>query len=191
MSIKHKKRKGKRFEEQVAELIRKYWKLKDKEVYRSLTSGNYRGVEFGDITWSIPIEKFKYIPLIECKNQETWNLEQLITSSQYVSFFDSKLINRVKQPFKKWFQQINKEYKTLQEIYFSQYSLQVKPLLLFKKRYSPVYCLCEFDTELLINEDNLKLLNYVVYIVNVDNTKYILADFENLLRFDVLKKPFD
>jgi hypothetical protein len=189
MSLKHKKRKGKRFEEQIAELLRKYYHLKEKQVYRSLTSGNYRGIEFGDITWSIPIEQFTYIPLIECKNQESWNLEQLITSYQNISFFESDLINKVKQPFKKWFQQIKKEFENLKNEYTSIYGILVRPILVFKKNYSPIYSLTLLD-ELYINLNNIKSLDFRVTLRNKNNEMYLLTFFEDLLKFEVLKKPF-
>jgi len=192
MGVKHKKAKGKRFEEQVASLIRKYWRLGEREVYRSLTSGNYRGIEFGDITWSIDIEKFKYIPLIECKSQENWNLENLITSAQNISFYNKSLINKVKQPFKKWLLQINKEYHFLKNKYTKDLGIKVYPLLLFKKRYSPIFCLC--NTEIL-NEflyvNYINVLPFHILITNSENELYIIADFEEMLKYEIIQKPFE
>jgi len=65
------KAKGKYLETLVAKLIREEWGLSEFEVHRNQTSGVF-STEFGDIY-------FKDLDIIiECKNQESWDLKHIL-----------------------------------------------------------------------------------------------------------------
>ena len=61
------KQKGKEFEEYVASLIRKKWKLKKYECHRALSSGTYK-VDYSDIVFNPDDFKRPHL-VIECKKR--------------------------------------------------------------------------------------------------------------------------
>jgi len=89
------KNKGKYLESLVARMIQESWGLEDHEVHRNQTSGIFH-TEYGDIF-------FKYLNIIiECKNQESWDLKHVLTWSKPITDWWQQLmkdVERFKQRF--------------------------------------------------------------------------------------------
>lgn len=167
--MKYPKRKGKRLENKVAEIIRELWNIKEKDkVHRALTSGNI-SFERGDIKFNLN----KNIHLwIECKNREDWSESNLI-----------KFNNSIKKYFKKVIQDINKK----QEIFF--------PVLIINKAFLPrSYLITIYD--LVINETFLIKCNLYLdkevfedsnFIMLVKINKNEIMDNNNILEKHISK----
>jgi len=155
------KNKGKYLENVVAKMIQETWNLSNHEVHRNQTSGIFQ-TEYGDIY-------FKDLDIIiECKNQESWDMKHVFYWSKPITDFWSQLYKDVEK-FKSEF---NKE-----PLYF---------LVIGKSRYPKfaIFDLVNLHTTHMLKGFNLDYftnhLNFYV-IINRDKPK-ICCDLEQSLK---------
>ena len=164
MSIKYRKTKGKVLENKVQNILREYFNVDDRIIKRNVSSGTQSG-EISDINiidQNIE-EKFPYI--IECKNQEIWNIRDLIGNN----------INKKSNPFIKYWNQIEREIKN----YNKKYKNKKYGLLIFSKQNYPIYVMVKY------NELNIKVLSklndYNHIITNINKVKYVVFEINDFL----------
>jgi len=150
------KRKGKYLEDLVAKVIQEKWDLTKFDVHRNQTSGVFQ-TEFGDIY-------FKDIDfIIECKNQESWDMKHLFYWNKPITDWWKQLINDVCK-----FIQI-KGYEPL-------YSLVVG-----RSRY-PKFMIFEIqnllDTPVLKDFSLDRFLNRLSSYMISKNKSYLICDLE-------------
>lgn len=163
------KRKGKRLENIVADILRKHFNVDKKYIKRAGSSG-VRTEELGDIDIIHPeIEKiFPFI--VECKNQEKWKLNDLL----------GKGISNKSNPFKSYIKQIKEELKRTNENKIG--------LLVFSKNQEDIYCLI-FQIDRLDLSFINKLDSYM--FSKLDNEKVLICKFEDFLNNYKLNKEGD
>ena len=122
------KQKGKRFEEYIAEKLRKTFLVDKRYITRAKSSGISQE-EFGDIVLAPSIiEKFPFI--IECKFGYDIKLE----------YYIGKQSNNKSNPLRKFLVQVLKEYNSY-TIYAKKYNINNKliPILKFSGAYKDIY----------------------------------------------------
>ncbi len=162
--IKYKKKKGKMLENNVQEILRNYFNVDEKIIRRNVSSGTQDG-ENGDVNIvDTNIETiFPYV--IECKNQEIWDIRDIIGDN----------VNKKSSPFIKYWDQIEKEVK----YYNSKYNLKKYGLLVFSKQHYPIYQMVKYNKLQIKYINNLFDIPHI--ITNINNTKYVIMEFNNFL----------
>ncbi len=160
------KDRGKYFENYVVANIKTYLNLKNRDIYRSSTSGNY-SKEYGDITFStaakINDEVITIYPwIIECKFQKNWSMSMMFSHS-------------------KEFQSHWLELEQQTEKYIKNYP-GIIPLksLIISKPYEKVWII--FKKENLIDNSISKFdLNKLEYFIVNNNKNMIITELKQFL----------
>lgn len=154
--MKHPKAKGKTLENYVAKQLREKYKVDERYIRRSGSSGTQTGEESDIFIDPTILKKFPF--QIECKNQEQWKMSNLF------------ITNQKSNPFKNYLVQVYKEI----ENYSKRYpDIEIKPLLVFSKQHEQVYCMFEY------NSKKIKENNYMITTIN--EIKYIIMLFDEFL----------
>jgi hypothetical protein len=160
------KRKGKRLEEIVADILRDAFKVDKKYIKRAGSSG-VREEEKGDIDIIHPEIEKQFPFVIECKNNEKWKLRDLIGSG---------VVNK-SNIFKQFIEQ------SLNELEDNDFGL-----IVFSKNYEDIYGL--FYSYNKKTENMFKKIDSITenkIITKLDNYKIIVFQFEEFV-FNWIKK---
>jgi hypothetical protein len=163
------KQKGKRFEEYIAEKLRKHFNVDKRYITRAKSSG-VSEEEFGDIIISpVLFDKFPYI--IECKFGYDVKLE----------YYIGKKATNKSNPLNRFIYQISQEYNSYL-LYKEKYNIKTEPIpiLVFSGAYKDIYVsyIEKYTPKKLITK--IKKLNYIHTIL--EHATLYTIDFKDFLK---------
>ncbi len=157
--MSYSKRKGKRLEDEVAEIIRKKYNVDDKYIKRAGSSG-VRVEESGDIDIIHPEIEKQFPFVIECKNNEKWKLRDLIGAGK----------SNKSNPFKQFIKQNAKDV-----------SKRKYGLIVFSKNYEDIYGLYYCKEKDSIYKKIDKLIDSKI-ITQLDEYNLIVFEFKEFVK---------
>lgn len=137
--------KGAKFERDIAKILSKWW---GEEFHRTPASGGLHWQADNRVAGDIVAPVDSDFPFnVECKKQESWNMEQIIKGTGDVV---------------SWWEQCINDAKRVDEI----------PLLIFSKNHSPIYYMTQAQTARKLGTLEK---NYFLTTLFVENESYDVA----------------
>lgn len=173
--MKNPKRKGKRLENAVAEILNK--SFNDYRFARSSTSGLRFDLDIGDISIKRQ-DEFKILPYIECKNRESWQCKHIF--------------NFEKSPLYKFYLETEnklEKFKTKLNEYKKKYNMNprfeiILPILVFSKAYENIYAIVQLQYIQSYEKFVADLINGTQFhaILRHAEKKFIMINFEEFAK---------
>ena len=156
------KRKGKRLEDKIANMLIEHFKVDKKYIQRADSSGN-KQTEIGDIDIFHPDVERKFPFTIECKNQEKWKFRNLFgaqrdnKSNPFIAYIEQNKHDVVKSGNKKI------------------------GLIVFSKAHEDIYQLI-YDSKIISQINKSKFSSYS--ISHISGIEVFITTFEEILEYD-------